>query len=523
MGFDFGDEERDSRLAAEPRRPSPKAFAAYTLRCSSLLLYAHVFKGAVGEALLALIASSQKYQASNKDIIAAYAKFYGLLLLSGYECFSDYVVDQILLGRDNSFARAVAQGQVQDGAPILQAVAYDLDTLQGLAISLETLADYVGEVAPTAGSYWVSAASATAVRRRSSGKQLPTAGAPPQPAVVIPASDGGPLAGTPAGSFVGRPASQEELASWRGVLAGHDAWSSAVPLLREYYSRHGFGITSRNSALRWSKGGFEEATEGGLAPNYVPGVTDAQGGASFLSATNPAALLAPPMAAAAGSMSSAVLSALRSPYDALAENTARHCAGLPAHHAVVCGPPGAGKSWLLWEGTLLAGKEAGLRIVEVPPSELPNILDIARGCARYPRVHFILVADHVDSPLKGQLAADLMSGLGSSGASGWPSNTLLYVGASASSTVSRSDPVVARCPLVVPLQGLQDEEAFLQAVEELLAAKQSSSSSSSSSSSGGSSSSSGVLSGELKEAALAWGKQQGLSVRSAAVFARSCM
>jgi hypothetical protein len=147
--------------------------------------------------------------------------------------------------------------------------------LAGLAISLETLADYVGEVAPTAGSYWVSAASATAVRRRSSGKQLPTAGAPPQSAVVIPASGGGSagaaLAGKAAGSFVGRPASQEELASWRGVLAGHDHWSSAVPLLREYYSRHGFGITSRNSALRWSKGGFEEATEGGLAPNYVPG------------------------------------------------------------------------------------------------------------------------------------------------------------------------------------------------------------------------------------------------------------
>jgi hypothetical protein len=149
--------------------------------------------------------------------------------------------------------------------------------LAGLAISLETLADYVGEVAPTAGSYWVSAASATAVRRRSSGKQLPTAGAPPQSAVVIPASDGGgsagsALAGNAAGSFVGRPASQEELASWREVLAGHANWSSAVSLLREYYSRHGFGITSRNSALRWSKGGFEEATEGGLAANYVPGM-----------------------------------------------------------------------------------------------------------------------------------------------------------------------------------------------------------------------------------------------------------
>jgi hypothetical protein len=37
-----------------------------------------------------------------------------------------------VLCRDNNFARAVAQGQVQDGAPILQAVAYDLDTLQGM-------------------------------------------------------------------------------------------------------------------------------------------------------------------------------------------------------------------------------------------------------------------------------------------------------------------------------------------------------------------------------------------------------
>jgi hypothetical protein len=38
-------------------------------------------------------------QASNKDIIAAYAKFYQLLILSGYDCWSDYLLDQILLGR----------------------------------------------------------------------------------------------------------------------------------------------------------------------------------------------------------------------------------------------------------------------------------------------------------------------------------------------------------------------------------------------------------------------------------------
>jgi hypothetical protein len=112
-----------------PRQPSPKAFAAFGLRANSLLLYQHVFKGAVGEALLGLMAASQKYQvcvwggrsgeasptntspptthltspntnqASNKDIIGAYTKFYSLLLLSGYECWRDYVLDQVLLGR----------------------------------------------------------------------------------------------------------------------------------------------------------------------------------------------------------------------------------------------------------------------------------------------------------------------------------------------------------------------------------------------------------------------------------------
>jgi hypothetical protein len=36
----------------------------------------------------------------------------------------------LVYDRDNPFARAAAQGQVEKNAPILQAVAYDLDTLQ---------------------------------------------------------------------------------------------------------------------------------------------------------------------------------------------------------------------------------------------------------------------------------------------------------------------------------------------------------------------------------------------------------
>jgi hypothetical protein len=75
--------------------------------------------------------------------------------------------------------------------------------------------------------------------------------------------------------------------------------------------------------------------------------------------------------------------------------------------------------------------------------------------------------------------------------------------------------------LVVPLQGVQEEDAFLQAIGELMAAKQQQDGAATAGSSGSSNGSS--LSAEMKEAALAWGKQQGMSVRSAAVFARSCM
>lgn len=118
------------------------------------------------------------------------------------------------------------------------------------------------------------------------------------------------------------------------------------------------------------------------------------------------------------------------------------------------------------------------------------------------------------------------------GGSGWPSNTLLYLGASAASTVSRTDPLVARCPLVVPVEGLQGEEAFsqvrmhgvhcvlqaacgrhpdccacprLQVVRELLQQQHGSG---------------GDVADELLAAAAAWGAQQGWSVRSAATFVR---
>lgn len=98
-----------------------------------------------------------------------------------------------------------------------------------------------------------------------------------------------------------------------------------------------------------------------------------------------------------------------------------------------------------------------MRVVEASGSEVGGLLEIARGCGRYPRLRFIIVADHVDFPLRGQLAADLMAGLSGSGPSGWPSNTLLYMGATATSTINM-DPIVSRFGILQATNFLTDEE-----------------------------------------------------------------
>lgn len=403
IGFDFGD---DNSPAAPPKKSKTGTIGSLA---SSLLVFGHVLKGAVGEAFLQAMAITQKYQASNKEVLGAYAKFYNLLLTAGYDTWQDYVLDQILLGRDNAFARAVAQGNLEPGAPVLRAVAYDLDVLQELSLPLPQLAEYVADAAPTAGPYWVEAASSVSTKAKR--KALPgSSGA--QGAVQA-------LQPNRTLQYITAPPTEEELSAWKSTISSREAWSEAAPLLQQYYHQHGFGITSRNATLRWTKGAFEEGPEAGPALEPL-----------------------------------SVLAAQRAALDA---NTQRHCDGQPAQHVLVAGPSGSGKSALLWEYTLAAGRDRGLRLVDVGAAELPNLLDVARGCGRYPRLRFVLAVDHVDLPLRGGLANDLLGGLSGAGPSGWPANTLLYMAASPSSAVSY-DALVARFGLVLTTQELAEAD-----------------------------------------------------------------
>mmetsp|Transcript_4838 Transcript_4838/g.10389 ORF Transcript_4838/g.10389 Transcript_4838/m.10389 type:complete len:497 (+) Transcript_4838:49-1539(+) len=439
IGFDFGDNEAE---VASPVAEKKTKLSTINTLASSLLVFGPVLKGAVGEAFLAAMAITNKYQAANKDVLAAFGKFYNLLLTAGYDSWEDYLLDQILLGRDNAFARAVAQGNVEAGSPILKAVAYDLDVLQQICLPMSRLAEYIGDAAPIAGPYWVEAASS--VSTKAPKKALSGGASSPQIAMNMNMPS----------KYIGRPPTPDELREWRAAIQNKAEWSEAVPVLQQYYHLHGFGITSRNTALRWNKGAFEEGSEGG------PG-------------------------------SSKVLSVLEQQQQTLAANTLRFCEGLPAHHVLVAGPSGSGKSWLLWESTLVAAKERGIRIVEVSASDLSGLLDVARGAGRYPRLRFIIVADNVNLPLSGTLASDLMSALpGGTGPAGWPSNTLLYMGANPNSTITY-DPVVSRFGLVLTT-GFLSEAEFGKAISELADPAQGA----------------GVPAAAL-EKAVAWAKQRG--------------
>ena len=52
--------------------------------------------------------------------------------------------------------------------------------------------------------------------------------------------------------YIQRPATPDELSNWKASIGNQVAWSQATALLQQYYSTHGFGITSRNSAVRWA-------------------------------------------------------------------------------------------------------------------------------------------------------------------------------------------------------------------------------------------------------------------------------
>lgn len=137
-------------------------------------------------------------------------------------------------------------------------------------------------------------------------------------------------------------------------LAAVEGWEGCAELLAGYHARHGAGVFGRERAFRWQGGR--------LLPVSCPDPARLSGLVGYERERGP-----------------------------LIRNTERFLAGLPAHHALLYGLPGTGKSSTV-KAILNEYAEQGLRLVEITKEdlgELPRVLDVLRR--RGPR--FILFVD----------------------------------------------------------------------------------------------------------------------------------
>jgi uncharacterized protein len=137
-------------------------------------------------------------------------------------------------------------------------------------------------------------------------------------------------------------------------LEAAEDWGRCAGLLADHFSRHGAGSFGRHRAFRWGEDSLRAVDE----PDPVR-LADLVG-----------------------------YERVREP---LLTNTERFLAGLPAHHALLYGMPGTGKSSTV-KAVMNEYADRGLRLVEVPKEDLgalPRVLETLR--ARAPR--FVIFVD----------------------------------------------------------------------------------------------------------------------------------
>jgi uncharacterized protein len=150
------------------------------------------------------------------------------------------------------------------------------------------------------------------------------------------------------------PAEESQRHTIARKLSAAGDWGTCAELLAGHYARHGAGPFGHHRAFHWRDGRLQA-----------------------VSRPDPVRL--------------AELVAYEREREPLIRNTERFLAGLPAHHALLYGLPGTGKSSTI-KAILNEYASEGLRLVEVTKedlSELPRVLEVLRG--RGPR--FVLFVD----------------------------------------------------------------------------------------------------------------------------------
>ena len=244
IGFDLGERDEDTS------RGDVEALALIE-DAASVLFLQDPLRHECSQAYLALLQQISLKAGPNK-LFSAYGEFFRSLRRSGKASFADVVLDEIIAGRGNPVAEAVARtgASISSVAPVdLAAVAADLDLLQRLCVSEATILKWCERAAAAASpsrrqpASWVAAASALGVREE--GADVGADGG------ADVGADGGVGRGGADGDDAlrfTRPASVATIAATRNAVAESWKWSDALePHLAKHWRRHGLGEPSRGT------------------------------------------------------------------------------------------------------------------------------------------------------------------------------------------------------------------------------------------------------------------------------------
>lgn len=372
IGFDLG---------TETGKGTEKHAENLTRAAASLLLFQNVLKGRPAQAFLKLLLLLQKGRI--QDILEAYGDLYSSLAAGNHLSWQDYLLEEVLIGKYNCFARVAAKGELLRASPLHKAVAYDLDILQKLAVAETTLVSWVEDVSRSLPQGWPGAAASSGPSTK------PQQGACKTEALHLPSDLAAP-------DFISAPLTPQQRSAYRANIGGKWRWAEALPELQYYYETYGFGITASSSTLKWA-GGFLEVHTPPTGQNRRRADT----GQSTCT-------------------------------DLLVQNTINFLnhTDFESSMLIASGAPG---SAVAWDSYLQEVAPLGVRLVQLNSADVTQLADVAFTLQQYPRVKFAVVcASMMCSEGSGAHAAlhSVLTG------GGWPDNAILY--AASPLTVSES-------------------------------------------------------------------------------------
>jgi hypothetical protein len=354
---------------------------------SSLLVYRGVLSSRPAQSFMEVLLHLQK--GSPLKLLDHYGELYKSINNEGLSSWKDYLLDQVLRGADNPFAKAAARGEPT--AHLLPSVRHDMNVIQQLSVSEATLAGWVRETVSSVSEDWMIAATTMSSTNGegSNGSNIATHGSldmPNDPPTHILAA-----------------LTKHQRSQLRSRLCQEDA----AVLLQKYHAAHDYGILSMHRVLKWSQDRLK-------AQDVLEGVVN-----STITQNNEAERSAAEVLVAAldaGLLCLDLTNRAQGAEPILMEGCSRKAYTIAMHV-------------LNNLETLVSSKHAfaakSVRVIILPHSQLSTISELAWTMSQHPRMYFAVVCPDVGKEISSDVAATIA---GEDGVS-WPANAV-FIGCS---------------------------------------------------------------------------------------------